>query len=352
METVNERLQDILLRRGVDWERYKGSETARLLRILASADAAALQILERRIERLGPIERQTFGNGLATSERLVKVREAIDQISYSAADIMQADLVKSLFDVAKTETAFQAAAFGRMSLNVDWVTPSATLLRAIVRSRPFEGRLLKEHTREWGAAKRSRVLSVIRDGLVLGQSVPDIVRRIRGTRANKFKDGVLEASRVSAERIVRTSISHVTNRARAEAYRANADILRGVKWLATLDTRTCEVCGSLDGRIFPVSTPRLPPEHFSCRCVMTPIVLNSAMEGATRAGGVPNSVNFAQWLKDQGAETQKDVLGPKRAALFRRGGLKLDGFVDKTGRTFTLEELRRREAEAFTKAGL
>jgi len=35
--------------------------------------------------------------------------------------------------------------------------------------------------------------------------------------------------------------------------------------------------------------------------------------------------------------------------LFRQGGLTLDRFVDRAGREYTLDELRRREAAAWEK---
>jgi hypothetical protein len=69
-------------------------------------------------------------------------------------------------------------------------------------------------------------------------------------------------------------------------------------------------------------------------------------------GQVAADLTYGQWLKQQSRSVQDDVLGPTRAALFRKGGLTMDRFVDPTGRSYTLAELRRRESAAFKRAGL
>lgn len=73
---------------------------------------------------------------------------------------------------------------------------------------------------------------------------------------------------------------------------------------------------------------------------------------ASMDGQVPADTTYGQWLKRQSAARQDDVLGPTRGALFRRGGLTIDKFADERGRELTLAELRERDAEAFSRAGL
>ena len=47
---------------------------------------------------------------------------------------------------------------------------------------------------------------------------------------------------------------------------------------------------------------------------------------------------------------QDDILGKTAGRLFRDGGLSVRQFVDRKGAALTLEELRRRETEAWTQA--
>lgn len=61
---------------------------------------------------------------------------------------------------------------------------------------------------------------------------------------------------------------------------------------------------------------------------------------AENVGELPAETTYEQFLRRQSAEFQDSVLGPTKGALFRRGKVSLSEFVDETGRTLTLEELR------------
>jgi len=58
-----------------------------------------------------------------------------------------------------------------------------------------------------------------------------------------------------------------------------------------------------------------------------------------RIGTVPADLTYDDWLRGQPVEFQNEVLGRRKAVLFRKG-LKLDRFVDSTGRQLTTEQLR------------
>ena len=74
---------------------------------------------------------------------------------------------------------------------------------------------------------------------------------------------------------------------------------------------------------------------------------------ASMDGAVPAKTTYQTWLNRQTTGFQDEVLGPTRGALFRRGDLTVDKFVDmRSGRPFTLDELARAEGAAFKKAGL
>jgi hypothetical protein len=59
-----------------------------------------------------------------------------------------------------------------------------------------------------------------------------------------------------------------------------------------------------------------------------------------RIGTVPADLTYDGWLRGQPVEFQNEVLGRSKAALFRRG-LKIDRFVDRSGRELTVPELRK-----------
>ena len=70
-----------------------------------------------------------------------------------------------------------------------------------------------------------------------------------------------------ARRIVRTESAYVANAAQAKAY-GEAGIER-YRFIATLDSRTCECCAALDGKVFDLAKAKAgtnyPPMHPFCR---------------------------------------------------------------------------------------
>lgn len=182
-----------------------------------------------------------------------------------------------------------------------------------------------------------------------------MVQRVRGTRANKFTDGILYTTRRKAEAIVRTSINNVSNAARQETFAQNNDIIKGIKWVATLDTRTCPECGGLDGKVFkPGTAHRQPPAHINCRCTMTPVLKSYRELGldvadapvgarASMNGAVPSDVTYNKWLRRQPKEVQDQILGPSRAALFRGNKIKISEFTNNNGKLLTLPQLKALE---------
>ena len=64
------------------------------------------------------------------------------------------------------------------------------------------------------------------------------------------------------EVIARTELLRGSNLGAMAVYDANQDVVKEWEYLATLDARTCPVCGPLDGKHYSLSdTTHLPPRH-------------------------------------------------------------------------------------------
>lgn len=201
--------------------------------------------------------------------------------------------------------------------------------------------------RQWWKSFRDSDATRIRDALQLGkaqeETAKQIVDRIRGLRRFRFNDGVMALTRRHLESLVRTAITHVSVAARLALWLKNLPKFIGWMWVSVLDSKTSLICQTRDGdvalapgvekppgiNLLEPKTAR-PPAHPNCRSTMVPL---------TR-GEMPERVNYEQWLRRQPGSFQDDVLGPGRAELFRRGRVSLDQFVDHSGRTLTLKELR------------
>lgn len=239
--------------------------------------------------------------------------------------------------------------------------------QALMMPIPATGRMLERYVIDWSAAEVRNVGDAIRRGWANGLSNQQLVAQIRGTKARGYKDGLVAITRRNAEMVARTAVSHVANTARNETYAANADVLSGWRFLATLDNRTTSRCRSLDQTIWKLGEgPRLPLHPGERSTPMPELDAEYAWlsDGGTRAArgpsgrtsDVPAEQTYYAWLKNQPAEFQDTAIGPERAQLLRDGGLSAEKFAKlNLGRNFeplTLDEMRRIEPAAFRRAGL
>lgn len=353
---VNDALLDASISHQVGLQRLSMATTRKIVALLNRVG----DDLARQIRGLDP----TAVTGEWSRRRLDKLLDAVRTVSTEAYRVVKRELGSELKELATYEADFQKRMLqGNIPVALDIVTPTPAQLTAAVNSRPFQGKMLRDVVDGLDANTARRVREAIRMGIAEGETIDQIVRRVRGTRAAQFRDGIMEVSRREAEAVVRTAVNHTANTARAEVYKANPDVVKSVRWVATLDDRTTMICASRDGEIYPVDSGPRPPAHFRCRSTTTPVTKSwremgidiDEMPASTRAsmnGQVPGDMTYNEWLRKQPAEMQDEVLGGAKGKLFRDGGLNVDRFVDRKGREWTLDELRRRESEAFAKAGL
>ena len=198
---------------------------------------------------------------------------------------------------------------------------------------------------------RKQVATAIQTGMMQNQTLDKIAKSVMQ---------VGQTSARNAETVSRTIINATTNAARSAVYAQNRDVIDGEVWISTLDARTTAICQARDGTVYAVGVGPRPPAHYSCRSVMGVKVnekykISNVGVGAKRAsldGPVSTSTTYQSWLSNQPASFQDEVLGATRGKLFRDGGLKLDKFVDESGKRYTLEELKAMEPLAFERANI
>jgi len=289
-----------------------------------------------------------------TTKRLLAMQKAYGKIIKNgfvkAYDGFKNDLVK----ISDSEALYQVNMINRLSpVQLEMVLPSATLIDQVV-NKPMLGRPLRHWFRDLGGDLGERVSAQINIGLAEGETVGQMVRRIRGTRALNYTDGVIATNARNTKTIVRTAVNNAVTQARETVYRRNEDVVKGVRYVATLDSRTTVICADLDGQVFNIDEGPRPPQHHQCRSSTSPVIkswremginLKEAPAG-TRAslnGAVPAKTTYPEWLKKQPIAIQNEVLGKGKARLFRRGKVKFDRFVDPTGKALTLIELEALE---------
>ncbi|MBV7475387.1 phage minor head protein [Pseudoxanthomonas sp. PXM05] len=364
MATVNAALQDEAIDHAVDLQRYSMDVVRRMIALLNRSDARLAAQLSEALLRL---DAASF-----TVERLEATLAAVRATNRAAYDAILVALESDLRNFAEYEAAYEVRALhspmpAAVALQVPVYGVPAEQVYAAALARPFQGRLLADWVANLEESRATAIRNAVRLGFVEGRTVPEIVRSIRGTRALNYADGLLARPRRELEAVVRTAISHTAQTARQLTYDANADIVKALKWVSTLDGRTSPMCRIRDGLEYTATVPHKPVGghkvpwgdgpgrlHFNCRSVSVPVLKSWRELGldadevppATRAsmdGQVPADTTYGSWLARQSAARQDEILGPERGRLLRSGEVSFDKFYDDRGRWLTLDQLRQRE---------
>lgn len=341
------------------------------------------------LEGLSPGEKEAFLAGRYNSKALKQLKEVIELHAERLDDAIQEIWENSALELARYEADYIFDVMDRAVDGLKKIKPEPKDIIKTASERPvFGGELLHDLLSNVAERNEAQVYAAIRQGFADGQTNADVVRGLRGTDALRYQDGLLHQSKVSVERVVRTARNHIGNIAYEDVYEK-----LGVEYVvvvATLDGRTSKYCAAMDGTRYKVGDayPR-PPYHPNCRTMLAPsmdgelvgdrpFVRSLKVRGgykigddgervplppqfrpvgkmtkAQRAkagleiGQVKAGTNYSKWFSNQDAAFQKEWLGPKRYKLYKEGGYDLSRFIDPRGRQYTLEELRRRDAETF-----
>ena len=282
------------------------------------------------------------------------------------------------------------------------------------------GKLLAAYLGAWVGTEVARAADLARTAMAEGWTPSGLLIAFRGTGKTGYQDGLWFSAKRNTATTIRTAVQHVSatarwwsmsntvfrpagtprarrpgndnpapdalefdadgvvtripRKARDAAARAGIRVgdnmaVRGYRWISILDNKTSQLCRSLSGRVFRFGRGPVPPAHPNCRSTIIAELLGRWLkrdnkgrftkDTRTQAAGdsaVPVRTTYYEWLKEQPAEFQDDVLGVTRGALFRKGGLSAEAFarlnLDRNFEPMTLEEMRRRAPQGFKRAGL
>lgn len=206
--------------------------------------------------------------GDVSSQKLMKriIRELKVQLSPIYSGYGQ-ELTSGLEELAVSEAEWTEKALSRgVSATVRVPASAQVISAALARPMQFGNTavILKDLIKGFTDSEVTKVQGVVRSGFFEGQTTSQMVQRIRGTKAANFNDGILATTQRSARLIAKTSTNHFATVAKDMTYQANEDVLDGVEWSATLDSRTSSICQIRDGQVYPVDSGPRPPAHVSC----------------------------------------------------------------------------------------
>lgn len=312
-------LYDDAVKRRIALERYSNDQIRRTLPFLKEVERDLMgriaQLRNEALDRAGRIR-------LASQEKLLASVQSVYAETYAKLnDRIQSGLTR----LAGSEAERVSEALGAVakSAGLQFTTNELTATSAfeIAAAKPMQGALLQDWLSDIEPSHRKRVEQALRISFAEGESLETAMNRLRN--ATKLNERGLAA-------LIRTSNSHIAASVTEATYEANADIIEGVEWVSTLDSRTTSICRSRDGKRYKVGEGPRPPAHIGCRSTTVAVLIG--MEPAPRQ-------TYNEWLKRQPAKVQDDILGPARGKLFRSGEMSVDRFVDMKGKTLTLDEL-------------
>ena len=233
------------------------------------------------------------------------------------------------------------------------------------------GEVVSKAFRGIATSQSERFGQVVRNGLLTGETTPDIAKRLIGNlqfgeeakTVGQLAAAGGQATQVADNQIltlIRTSINQVANTASQQVYEANQDITQKYRYVATLDTRTSSICRALDGREFEYGKGPMPPQHFNCRSTTVPVINYKELgfnppppaRRASMDGQVPADTTYGKWLKDKmPGETEADVIRRQQDALGSKAPYFRD-LANKYGPDAAIAKLVRDDGSELTLAQL
>lgn len=138
---------------------------------------------------------------------------------------------------------------------------------------------------------------------IIGRPYEEIAENLRNQ---------INLSEYESVRLIRTEATHLATLAERETY-GMYDV-KEYEYLATLDQRTCDLCGPLDGKVFKVTDMQegvnAPPLHPNCRCTTIPHYddLGGSRAARDEEGNtifVDGNTTYSEWKSMQNKEASE-----------------------------------------------
>lgn len=229
------------------------AELAALKRELAEAavaapDTARMRAIQNsisaykfRIDRAELVKQRAYAHLMKAAGRAAAIIKPLLKDTYKAARYGTIDDIASGLDCG-----------------VDFsLVPERTINKII--EAPFHGKNYSQRVWDNTAETAGKAQKILTQGMVKGESYSKMARSLSKLCNNTFYNSF---------RLISTEAAHFTELGRFDAYQELG--IKKYTYYATLGSKTCDVCGALDGRTFDTSAARegenKPPIHPHCRC--------------------------------------------------------------------------------------
>lgn len=209
-------------------------------------------------------------------------------------------------------------------------------VEAIVGALQEDSPLFDTVLSRYGEAHTTSIGQALIDNVLQGRN-PRVTARAMTTQWGIPLTDALRISRTEHNRAART--------ATLATYRTNPHLVKGWRWMAALDPRTCLSCVNLHGTLFPLTETL--DDHPNGRCTMAPQMISFADLGINLPEldlGIEEGAGQA-WFAEQDEATQRQMMGPAKfeawkAGLFEFSQLSKETTTPRWGRMFSEAPLK------------
>ena len=204
-QTWNEELLDAMIRHQIGILRFDAGVRNRIWAILDATEADMRAQIANRLRR-----NTTGGLTPANLNRIESLLKGLRKTRVDAWSKVSALMFEEMRAYAISEPAFQVQILESIfPVELGLTLPDPARLRAIVSKSAFDGETLTSMLARVKAADVRRIEQGVRIGMIQGESIPEIGRRILGTVGLRGTNGLTEITRRNAATIVRTAVNGV-----------------------------------------------------------------------------------------------------------------------------------------------
>lgn len=344
-------------RKALDLNRFSNSVANKLLESYRRQIVRAVRELER-IDKMPSSKKPQF----KAARMRALIKQNLDAMKKWSGQSVE-ELIKQLDGLADIEVAFAQAELQRVvpaavKTQVRTVEVTESFAKAVVKADPLDvgtnllqgsfeeavkgpGSIMKLTARQGAVIRMPDGTSIVKafrglaerqgelfsravlDGLLTGESTESIARSLYGELgfstealtprqvALAQKGNAWKMAKHQVRTLVRTSVNATSNAASLQVYKANPNLTKKYRWIATLDSNTTAICRNLDQKEFFYGkgpTPSNPP-HFGCRSTTVPVI---DYAGASKRFGVeikPPSSKIGYRPTKEGTPSSADPKG-------------------------------------------
>jgi SPP1 gp7 family putative phage head morphogenesis protein len=296
---------------------------------LAVAHMRTIDAFSKQLDKVNAIIAKDSALGLDSGMYILQQQRLAAMITQAAEEFekfgaqVALELTKAQKEAVDLAKQYAPAAIGAsLGDNPAAVLSFATLPEPAIQQ--FVGTLgdgspLRTITESFGQEASVELNRTLLEGVATGLNPLEIGRRMSAA----VKDLGLPRART----IARTEMLRAYRESNRRIFQENADIVKGWRWRAACDRRTCPCCWAMHGREFKLSESMAT--HPNCRCTPVPITYTWKELGFD-IEEIPQSPVFRpgrEIFRELRVEDQQFVLGKAGYTLYKNKLATLDDFV-------------------------